>query len=387
MPKDAKRTPKRSDEVVISMTALNGRRNGPVAPPAPAGAPNRMKQLEVIDPSHARDLTKSQMSKALGKFGGAVPLGGTLGVPLAAHHHKRPTCVAVAPGQGVVTCDDNGDVILWDLTGKKVRRIGNHAKKASYVVFSNGNVFVAGYDGTVKIWDINSNNGQPRVKFDQHAAGSEVWTVAVASNGTRVLSATNGGEILMWDVDWAHATGTLVGAAFSDSPEAVGALAFVPPASAGGAETAFLSGHADGQMIKWDITNPAAPAVDQRYPHNNSHLVNSVAVTSNGAVAVSTSLDMTARVWDLTSVPPPKYTRAHDDLVWRVAMSPDDSNFATASQDGKVRVWRLSDGFLNTWFDAGEGSMGVAFLENDRIAFTVDGVQPSKGVNFGSFTP
>jgi len=228
------------------------------------------------------------------------------------------------------------------------------------------------------VWDSTKINNKPDINFKGHSPQSEVWAVAVASNGTTVVSGTNNGEILKWEADFTAGTGTQVGNPFDAGDlEVVGALTFRPNTS----DTQFLSGHGAGMMLMWDANDPSKPPSE--FSHENSHVVNSIAITSDGKTAASASLDMTVLVWDLdhgTHLDPLR----HKDMVWRVAIR-DDNKLASVSQDGTVRLWSLPGGESRKTFSVNNGSMGVAFVDSSTVVFTGDGTSPS--VEFRDLKP
>src|SRR5205085_293461 len=164
----------------------------------------------------------------------------------------------------------------------------------------------ASYDGDVIVSDLGDfTNAAVFTIFRGHWVGRnpipappdrpEVWVVTPSQDGSRALSATNDGEILLWDT--APPNGTII-AAVAPSGHPVGGLAFVPPSAPGTQETQFLAGQGDGNMILYNIVqtgavtklNPIRP-----FPHGNAFPVNSVAVTRDGTTAVSGSFDGTVR--------------------------------------------------------------------------------------------
>lgn len=67
------------------------------------------------------------------------------------------------------------------------------------------------------------------------------------------------------------------------------------------------------------------------------------AVSADGGLAISTSKDHTARIWDLRTEPGKELhvLTEHTDRVWCCTMTKDGEYVATACDDGKVRVWQL----------------------------------------------
>src|SRR5947209_3153894 len=69
-----------------------------------------------------------------------------------------------------------------------------------------------------------------------------------------------------------------------------------------------------------------------------------VAVTPDGARAVSASQDSTLRVWDLIEGRPLATLTGHTGAVYGVAVTPDGGRAVSASVDHTLRVWDLADG-------------------------------------------
>jgi WD40 repeat protein len=285
----------------------------------------------------------------------------------------RPTCVAVAPGNHAVTSDDDWNVYLWNLgtsPATKLATFKQHVKKASYVAVSEAadRVFSASFDGDVYVSNLTTHAYVG--KFSGHRAlppagggpKTEVWVVTPSFDGSRALSATNGGEIRLWEV----ASRTMIGSPYRlpDGHDPVPGLAFVPK-NAAATETEFLTTHGNGMMHRWQIGNPNPV---KAYPHGNNIPVNAVAVTKDGTTAVTGSFDTRLRVWDVQTGVLKKNFVAHDGWIWRVAIS-EDGKIASASEDGTVGLFDQTGMELNRITETG-GVMGVAFVDNHNIVYT-----------------
>ena len=331
---------------------------------------------------------RSFIRRAGASAAGAAVLGGpflntAFGADRKKFHSaaKRPTCVATVGQDKVVTSDDDGHLIQWQVDGAVTNPImsaANHAsKKAAFVAFSNTTAhpraFTAGYDGTVILHDLNNLADANAPRFGHHKDGDpkrEVWVVAVSPDGKQAVSSTNDGQILLWDP--ANPAGPAT--PFGDFHDPVGGLAFIPRAD--GTPTEFLSTHAGGDVHQWNITKSKDPGY--AWSHDNDLPVNAVAVDKSGKFFISASFDLTLQVWDLAnrdSRKPLKTLRGHKNWVWRVAISPDSDLAASAGEDGYVHVWKLNGGDKNVqpWKSFGrfeEGVMGVTFTRQNRIVFT-----------------
>ncbi|WP_232630488.1 c-type cytochrome [Methylobacterium sp. Leaf118] len=82
----------------------------------------------------------------------------------------------------------------------------------------------------------------------------------------------------------------------------------------------------------------AGPASAQMRGHGGP--VRALAVTGDGRLAISGGFDQAAILWGLDTGAALSVLRAHDGAVNAVAALPD-GRFATASEDGRIALWRL----------------------------------------------
>jgi hypothetical protein len=98
-----------------------------------------------------------------------------------------------------------------------------------------------------------------------------------------------------------------------------------------------------------------------------------VAVSADGNLLGSSSLDMTVRLWDAGSGEAKQTLEGHSDSVLAVAFSPDGKLLASASDDKTVRLW-----------DAGSGEAKQTVKVDavvDALSFSGDGtfLQTNRG--------
>ncbi|MBV9142433.1 MAG: TIR domain-containing protein [Pseudonocardiales bacterium] len=130
-----------------------------------------------------------------------------------------------------------------------------------------------------------------------------------------------------------HYAGTLTGL---NSP--VSAVAFSPHGPT------LATGHGDGSVVLWDLTNPASPRrLGQALTNQDGSLLD-VVFSPTGSTLAARSVNGTVTLWDLTDLAQPRHFGSaflHDDYVSSVAFSPDGRTIAA---DGlQVTLWDLTN--------------------------------------------
>ena len=118
----------------------------------------------------------------------------------------------------------------------------------------------------------------------------------------------------------------------------------------------------------WPTLDPPGTAL-LRTLAGHSDLVNSVAVTADGRLAVSASEDNTLKVWDLESGRELRTLQGHSNGVTSVAVTADGRFVVSASGDNTIKVWDLESGReLRTLQGHSNGVTSVAIAADGRRA-------------------
>jgi len=338
------------------------------------------------------------------------------GAPPARSKQNRPTCLAVVvpdpaenppPPQRVLTCEDGFKLFLWTMNSTggfdPTKFDKEHVKKASYVTVSRNMVLTASFDGTLIVRALNNPGANAPPVFNRHldaafapAAGrkAEVFVAALSADGTRALSGDNFGNILYWDTNVpAGPNPPPFLNKFKDANEWVSALSFMPELP-NTVQKRFISGHENGKMVLWDFRNvpqgenvvPAPPLlVKTEFAHpTNKYPINAIATDSHGSIVVSADFDGLVRIWDVgNNANPRQFLELSDQIIWRIAISPDDQTLAVAMQDGlnrkvgRVRLFDISNPAaqpppekMPPPQDENGGVMGVGFLDDHNVVYT-----------------
>jgi hypothetical protein len=92
------------------------------------------------------------------------------------------------------------------------------------------------------------------------------------------------------------------------------------------------------------VSRPGSPQPAVRLLTGHSGPIRAIAVTPDGARAVSASDDQTLRCWDLQTGQTIQVLRGHTGAVTGVAVTPDGYHAVSASDDKTLRIWDLQTG-------------------------------------------
>src|SRR6476469_5472438 len=108
-----------------------------------------------------------------------------------------------------------------------------------------------------------------------------------------------------------------------------------------------ISGSADKTIKVWDL----ATGKEEFTLKGHTYWVNAVAVTADGRHVISGSKDNTLKVWDLVTGKEEFTLKGHSNSVNAVAVNLDGKRAISGSEDKTVKVWDLATGNEEFTFD------------------------------------
>jgi WD40 repeat protein len=288
---------------------------------------------------------------------------------LVGHSGPVNACAVTPDGRRVVSASFDGTLKVWDLeSGRVLATLMGHASGviACAITADGERVVSTSSDRTLKAWDVERECALITLR------GHTGWVRACAltADERRVLSGSSDGTMKVWDLESGRMLATLEGhgdrvsacAITADSQRVVsGGLAgalHVWDLESGRVLTA-LEGHdggvnactlAGGQRIVSASIDRTLKVWDLESGRSLVTLtghtfgVNACAVTADGRRVISASDDKTLKVWDIENGQTLATFEGHTLRVNGCAVTADARHVISASDDGALKVWALESG-------------------------------------------
>lgn len=174
---------------------------------------------------------------------------------------------------------------------------------------------------------------------DAHGAGVEVTGVAAVTASSLVVTSGKDALVRCWDAETRQTVARLSGHKYE-----VRAVSVAESDGAGQVVNVVASAGRDKTVRLWDVRAGESGGIHVFSGHTG--WVHDVAISGGGgrSVVVSCAGDKTVRLWDLKMMKEARVFSGHEYRVWGVAVTEDGAFAISGSTDSSVRAWNLAEG-------------------------------------------
>jgi WD40 repeat protein len=253
-----------------------------------------------------------------------------LGPPLTAST-LPVTSVALSPdGRTLAVGGDYGAVELWELATHRSFASLTASSLTSVAISPNGLTLAAASDGSVRLWDIVTDE---LITVLIPHVGS-VTSVAFSPDGLTLAAASSDGSVRLWDLT----TFRPLGPPLTGDASSVTSVAFSPDSDL------LAAGSQDGTVRLWNVLTrrPLGPPLT-----GDAGSADSVAFSPDGRLLAAGNGDGTVELWNLATIEQLDATMTASTNVGSVvgvAFSPDGRTLAGVDGNGTVQLWDTATG-------------------------------------------
>ncbi|MFZ4816630.1 MAG: TIR domain-containing protein, partial [Phototrophicaceae bacterium] len=212
----------------------------------------------------------------------------------------------------------------------------------------------AGANGQLTFWDATTGEQQATA---QAAEGQGIWRLALSTDGSRLITLAQRGELTVWDVPSRTALGELIGHA-----ERARAVALSPDG------TKALSGNEVGTAILWDLARLEPLLILD----TEQDEISALAFSNDGNTALIGDVEGRLALWDLTDGTLIREFVGHTDQINDIDFSSTGERFITGSADLKILMWDVASGAQLQQYEGHIGGVS-SVLFNPTDEFIISG--------------
>ena len=252
---------------------------------------------------------------------------------------QYPVIVVKQSQNYIVSAGDDSTIKIWDSQGNFQRSLkANNGKEVYNVAIDPQEKFIVsgGADKIIKIWDFAGD-----ICVDSPAHDADIWALAISPDGKTLISADEAGEVKIWELDGALdncLNPEKTSLAIKKNTKEISLKTHIWDLAISPQGDRFLAAGKDGKIRIFDIQGKSIK------PPLSKHkgAVRSVAYSSDGSWFVSGSEDGTIGLWNQDGSPvefSPE-DKSTTTGIAAIAISPDDTLIASASQTGEILIWQ-----------------------------------------------
>ena len=341
-------------------------------------------------------------------------------------HEAEVISIAIsADGERFVSGSADSELRVWSRQGTLLRTLRGHGSPVRGLAFSPEGTEVAGAgaDGFVRLWQVDNEFVQPLYGHQE-----VLWNVAYAPSSSPLSSqfaTTARTEVRLWDEmgrllrefdelgsqnlysltfhpqrdqllvgnanGWIYQINTQneVIQSWQAHDLAIWGLSYHPNGAW------LVSGGDDGRIHLWQERQSGELTLHQTIMASESRIWD-LAFSPDGSYVALSNLAGEVKLWEWETTAdegersrlqgtPAQVLVGHDTEVWGIAISPDSEKIASASRDGRLKIWRR-DGTLLTTLQISDTSvltrvawspdnrfLAIARTDNKIDIYTVDG--------------
>jgi WD40 repeat protein/DNA-binding CsgD family transcriptional regulator len=284
-------------------------------------------------------------------------------------HEDSIYAVALSPdGRYALSGSDDFTARLWDLdTGAEVQRFPGEMFVTNVAFTPDSQTAVVLHGGCLSLWDVTSGQPGGSIACDQADDHSE-WGLDISSDGRMALTGSELGELQLWDL----VTGQELTALMAHNL-VINSVAFSPDGRSA------YTGSFDGSVRLWNLFNGALEALIYG-PAEGPGFSRAIAVVPGSQQAIVGTRNVAAGglsgmlLYDLATGSELRRYGAHSAVVNDIAISPDGQLAISGSEDTDAVLWDVESGQIRHRLSAHKGPVrGVAFSPDGRTVFTASG--------------
>ncbi|MEG4068960.1 ABC transporter substrate-binding protein [Microcoleus sp. Pol11C2] len=259
-------------------------------------------------------------------------------------------------GKKIVSSSNDGLVRLWDLNGNEIKKFSaNNNSKVISVSFNHksNSIAISYEDGRIALGNFETGNNKFLTTLPSESGTKPSNLVALSPNGLRV-AAIRDGKLLLWKSQGGKPSehdlnppNIIEGDVFNRT-SSICSIAFLDDKNILIGRGTCLGLEGSGSIInfnveKWELRENSELYLSSEAFEGHTLPVTSIASDSDGTIA-SGSEDNTIRLWGSDKDIPPVLL-GHTGKVNAVAFNPKAQQLVSASSDGTIRLWDVSDSF------------------------------------------